>query len=537
MSDPLPFGLPSQTEPSGGGHRLAAGRRGMVCSPNHIASRVGLEVLQAGGNAIDACVAVNAALQVVYPPTCHLGGDSFWMAWMAGEKKLLGLNGSGRAPSATSADRLIEAGHDSMPQRGPHTVTVPGCVDAWSTVLQRCGSLTLDRALAPAERLAREGFPLTPKAALWLAGFPAVAPVDEFWLETFWPGGRAPRAGLAFQQPDLAATYRLLMERGRDAFYEGDLAARICARVQQLGGFLDVSDLSGHRSDWVEPVLSTYRGLTLAQLPPNSQGTTMELILNLVELEGELPPPGIERIDVMLRASAAAYAERDRVLTDLDWMDAPPDVLARPATAARVQQSMAGARTAGAAAGDTAYFCAVDEAGNCCSAIQSLYFGFGSGIVVPGTGILLQARGAFCSLEPGHRNRLEGGKRTLHTLMPGMVLRDGSPWLVHGSMGGSPQAQINAQLLCGVIDDGLDVAAAVEAPRWVLGPIGPGDPPNSVSIEPGLAAEIDQLRARGWAARPLAYRDAFGHASMIQLEDGELRGAADPRAESLAAAW
>ena len=218
-------------------------------------------------------------------------------------------------------------------------------------------------------------------------------------------------------------------------------------------------------------------------------------------------------------------------------MKAPPGVLAEEATAARLHPAMTGAHAGVGGEGDTAYFCAVDAEGNCCSAIQSLYNGFGSGIVVPGTGVVLQNRGAIFSLEEGHPNRLEGGKQTLHTLMPGMVLRDGKPWLVHGCMGGNPQAQINAQLLTSVIDDGFDVSAAVAAPRWVLGAIGADDPADTVSLEDGLDVDIDELKERGWSARTFENHDAFGHASMIQVKDGELRGAADPRAEPLAAAW
>jgi gamma-glutamyltranspeptidase/glutathione hydrolase len=287
----------------------------------------------------------------------------------------------------------------------------------------------------------------------------------------------------------------------------------------------------------VDPVLSVYRGRTIAQLPPNSQGTTLQLILNLLQPEAHLPGRGVERHDLMLRASAAAYDELERTVTCPNWMEAPLDALADANTAVRIRPLMAGARAGAPAGGDTAYFCAVDEAGNCCSAIQSLYFGFGSGIVVPGTGILLQARGACFSLEPGHMNRLEGGKRTLHTLMPGMVLDDGAPWLLHGTMGGHPQAQINAQLLTSVVDDGFDVSAAVSAPRWTLGPIAPDDPANTVNLEPGLDDEVGPLTRRGWVARVVEHRDAFGHAHMIEIKDGELRGAADPRAESLAAAW
>jgi gamma-glutamyltranspeptidase/glutathione hydrolase len=509
----------------------------MVCSPHHLASAAGLDVLMSGGNAVDACVAVNAVLQVVYPPLCHLGGDGFWMVWRAGERELLGLNGSGPAPAAASAEALLGAGHRAMPERGPHSVTVPGCVDAWSQVLERCGTMGLDRLLVRAEGLARKGFSLTEKAALWIALFPSLVPVDDFWRGAFWPEGRPPVAGEIFRQLDLAATYRTLMEEGRDAFYHGQLAELICTRVQALGGPLALDDLREFRSEWVEPVLSTYRGRTIAQLPPNSQGTTLQLILNLLELEGDLPARGLERDDLMLRAGAAAYGERDRTVTDPNWMDAPLDALASGGTADRLRREMLDGRGGVPIGGDTAYFCAVDDEGNCCSAIQSLYVGFGSGIVVPDTGILLQARGAFFSLEPGHANRLEGGKRTLHTLMPGMVFRDGSPWLVHGTMGGNPQAQINAQLLTSVIDDGLDVSAAVNAPRWTLGPIAPDDPANTVNLEPGLDDEVEPLARRGWAARVVENRDAFGHAHMIEINEGELKGAADPRAESLAAAW
>ncbi|MHB8507617.1 MAG: gamma-glutamyltransferase family protein [Candidatus Dormibacteria bacterium] len=507
----------------------------MVCSPHFLATRAGTAVLRRGGNAVDACVAVNAVLQVVYPPMCHLGGDGFWMVWRSRDRTLVGLNGSGRAPAATSAARLRALGHGSMPQSGPHSVTVPGCVDGWVRLLERCGTLPLADVLGPATRLADEGFQLTAKAAGWLAGYPALKPADEHWLRNYWPGGVAPVAGQVLRQPELAATYRLLGAGGRAAFYEGEIAARIAARVQELGGWLTEDDLAAHQGDWVEPVRSTYRGVTLAEMPPNSQGTTAQLILNLVQGSGSPPEDPADRADLLLRAFAVAYRERDLVLTDPGYMAAPPDILAHPATAARLMPEL-GTRGRLSVAGDTAYFCAVDRDGNCCSAIQSLYYGFGSGIVVPGTGIVLQARGAFFSLAQGHRNELRGGARTLHTLMPAMAFRGGVPWLVFGTMGGNGQAQIHAQFMARMIDEGSSIGDAIAAPRMLLGAVSEGDRGDAVSLEPGLESLLVPLASRGWNAAMLEHRDAFGHAHMIRIEDGQLEGAADPRADSLAEA-
>jgi gamma-glutamyltranspeptidase/glutathione hydrolase len=507
----------------------------MVCSPHFLATEAGVEVLRAGGNAVDAVIAVNAVLQVVYPPLCHLGGDGFWMVWRASDQTLHGLNGSGRAPAATSAARLRELGYEKMPQRGAHSVTVPGCVDGWVELSSRLGSRPLRELLAPARRLAAEGFPLTPKAALWIAGYPALHEADDAWRARFWPGGEPPEAGETYRQPELAETYDRIAEGGRDAFYTGDLAAGIAARVQERGGFMTVDDFAAHRSDWVEPVRSTYRGTEIAELPPNSQGTTAQLILNLLELSGPLPEDPAARADLSLRAAALAYRRRDQELTDPEHMDAALDVLARPETAAALLPELAGAAAGMQTAGDTAYLCAADRWGNCCSAIQSLYWGFGSGLVVPGTGIVLQGRGAFFSLTPGHRNELRGGARTLHTLMPAMALREGRPWLVLGTMGGNAQAQIHAQLLTAAIDDGADPATAVARPRWQLGAVADSDPPATVSLEPGLEALVEPLRTLGHDARILEHRDAFGHAHMIEVTPHGYRGAADPRAESLAA--
>jgi gamma-glutamyltranspeptidase/glutathione hydrolase len=508
----------------------------MVCSPHYLASQAGLEVLKSGGNAVDACVTVNAVLQVVYPPMCHLGGDAFFMVWLAREQRLLGLNGSGRSAAAASSAELRRAGHDSMPQFGAYTITTPGCVDAWVEVLRRCGTRSLAETLAPAERLAREGFEVSPKLAGWIELFGDTPLADDGWRRIFSPGGARPKAGDRFLQEKLAATYRALMDGGREVLYEGELGDRLARRVQELGGWLTAEDLRAHRSEWVEPVRSVYRGVEICEMPPNSQGTTAQLILNLLQGQGELPDDDAARTDLMLRASAAAYEERDRQLADPVRMDAPPDVLALPETAARLWPRLQAPAEPVALDGDTCYFCAVDTEGNCCSAIQSLYRGFVAG-VDPETGVLFQSRGAFFTLQPGHRNELVPGVRTLHTLMPAMALRDAEPWLVFGTMGGNAQAQIHVQLVTDVVDRGMSVADAVSAPRWLWGESVLSEEAHDVSLELGMASLEAPLRDRGWKVAVLDAGDPFGHAHMIELRDGALVGAADPRAESLAAGF
>jgi len=505
--------------------------RGVVCSPHRLATEAGAQVLREGGNAVDACVALNAVLQVVYPNMCHLGGDGFWMVWRAEEQRLLGLNGSGRSAAAASADALRREGYSEMPQSGPYTITVPGCVDAWVEVLQRCGTWDLGRCLQAAERLARDGFEISEHAAGWMRAFNAGGLADDGWHALFAPGGAPPAAGERLVQPQLAETYRRLAAGGRDEFYRGALADRLAARVQELGGWITAADLAAHHSDWVEPVHAPYRGVDVVEMPPNSQGTTAQLALQLVE--SEPAADAVEALDLRLRASALAYAERDLRLADPARMDDPPDVLARPETVARLRSRLREPVGAVRPDGDTCYFCAVDAEGNCCSAIQSLYRGFVAGCD-PETGVLFQSRGAFFSLEPGHRNELAPGVRTLHTLMPAMAFREGSPWLVFGTMGGNAQAQIHVQLLTRAVDEGLAPAEAVAAPRWILGPSVLTDQAQGVSLEPGLSGMVEPLRSRGWDAHVLDDQHAYGHSHMIRLDGDGPIGAADPRADSLA---
>jgi gamma-glutamyltranspeptidase/glutathione hydrolase len=498
-----------------------------VATPHYLATNAGAAVLRSGGNAVDAAIAANLVLGVVAPYTCGIGGDCFAIVW---DGALHGYNGSGRAPAAATPERLAAAaGQAVMPRSGPHPITVPGAVDAWFALLERFGTRSFAELAEPAITYAAGGFPLTAAGA---ARIKAGRPVDRGWGEWQDIYGRA-GAGVRLSQPGLALTLRTVAAGGPDAFYRGFIAEAVGAHVQQLGGLLDAGDLAVHEGEWVEPLEGRYRDLTVAELPPNSQGSAALLALHLLDQAGPLPPDGPERHHVLIEAVGLALAERDAHLTDPARMRVPPGLLADPAHA----KGLAGGSSpvAGAArgsGGDTAYLCAVDGSGLCVSLIQSNYAGFGSGVTVPGWGINLHNRGAYFSLDPAHVNVIAPGKRTLHTLMPAFARRDGRPWLVFGTMGADGQLQTQVQLLARLVDDGADPAAAVTAPRWV---VDPGD--FSVQIEDRFPPEIpDGLRALGHRVQTVGpFEDVMGHAHLIRLDGDGLTAASDPRCEGLAA--
>lgn len=446
---------------TGEAHRFATA---CVVTPHYLASHAGAAVLREGGNAVDAAIAANLVLGVVAPYTCGVGGDCFALVWDGG---LHGYNGSGRAPAAASpsavSQRLAGAAGPSlaMPRHGPLSITVPGAVDAWFALLERFGTRPFARLAGPAISYARDGFPLTAAGARRIR---AGQPLNRDWGE--WDeiyGGAA--AGVRLTQPQLARTLETVAAEGRETFYRGDVAAAVCRHVRGLGGFLDVDDLAVHEGEWVTPVEGRYRDLTVAQLPPNSQGTAALLALHLLDQAGPLPPDGPERQHRMVEAVITALAERDAHLTDPEHMRAAPAVLAdRGLAAVLAARRPAASRSWPAlrpADGDTAYLCAVDGAGLCVSLIQSNYNGFGSGVTVPGYGINLHNRGAYFSLQPEHVNVLAPRKRTLHTLMPALARREGRPWLVFGTMGADAQLQ------------DADPAAGAARRRWYRSRPGP----------------------------------------------------------------
>ena len=511
-------------------HRFATA---CLATPHYLATHAGAAVLGQGGNAMDAAVAANLVLGVVAPYTCGIGGDCFALVW---DGALHGYNGSGRAPAGATPEAVIErleaAGPaPGMPRQGPLPITVPGAVDAWFALLERFGNRSFADLAEPAIAYAAGGFPLTAAGAARIA---AGRPAEQGWGDWDRIYGRA-APGARLRQPDLARTLEAVAAGGPDAFYRGEIAAAVAGHVQRLGGLLAAADLAAHRGEWVEPLEGRYRDLTVAQLPPNSQGSAALLALHLLDSAGPLPPEGPDRQHRLIEAAVAALAERDAHLTDPGHMHLPSDVLADPARARTVAGGPSAAGAGGAArggGGDTAYLCAADASGMCVSLIQSNYNGFGSGVTVPGLGINLHNRGAYFRLDPGHVNVLAPGKRTLHTLMPALARRGGRPFLVCGTMGADGQLQTQVQLLARLVDDGADPATALAAPRWV---VDPGD--FSVRIEDRFPATvIDGLRRQGHDLHVLGpQEDCMGHAHVVRLDRDGLTAASDPRCEGLAA--
>lgn len=449
---------------------------GMAASAHPLATQIGIDILQAGGTAVDAAIAMNAALGLMEPVSCGVGGDLFAIVWDAKAGKLHGLNASGRAGSALTLADLSARGLATMPEFGGAPVTVPGCVDGWFELHARFGKLPMARLLAPAIRYAREGHPVPPVIAhYWQRGVRRYADFPA-WQATYAAGGKAPRAGDVIRNPDLAATYEALAKRGRDAFYTGEMAERIAAAVQAAGGGITSGDLAAHRSTWVEPQRVSYRGYDVWELPPNTQGVAALQMLNMLE-RFDLKSMGFgsaAALHLMVETKKLAYEDRARYYADPAFAPAPIErLLAKPYAEERLRlfdpARAARAIPPGDAAlrqGDTTYLTVVDEERNAVSLIQSNYMGFGSGVVPAASGFTLQNRGDLFNLDPAHPNAYAPGKRPFHTIIPAFVTRDGKPVFSFGVMGGDMQPQGHVQVLCNIIDFGMDVQEAGDAPRW-----------------------------------------------------------------------
>ena len=545
---------------------LVRGARGAVVAPHHLATAAGLAILREGGSAVDAAIATNAVLGVVMPSGCGLGGDAFWLTWDAATGRQEALNGSGRAGSRADAAALRAAGRPDLPRRGPLSITVPGAVRSWADQHRRFGRLSRARILAPAIELARGGF------AAWPGFIDAVertaaeiAPqlgADAGYFAVYRPLGRAWRPGERVRLPALAATLTTLADDGFDAFYDGDLGDRQARLLADIGGLITLDDLRGHASTIATPIGIDYRGVRITSHPPNSSGVVaLEILSILGRFEapagGSFGPAGVTDpawIHLGLEASKLAMADRDAHLTDPTFRDVPVERLLDPAYGAELAARIDPRRAAGApparnpSGGGTIYLATVDGDGNAVSLIQSNYLGFGSGVVDPATGIHYQGRGSYFSLDPAHPNVLEPGKRTLHTLLPGMLFRAGDPgpWVVAGSMGGDAQPQIHAQLVSSLVDGGLDVATAVAAPRWYVEPDDHFAPPVQVRLEPrhapGIAQALTDLGHPVTLLEP--FDSGIGHEHAIELvdggpaaPDGSLAAATDPRSAGLPAVW
>lgn len=541
--------------------QLARGARGAVVAPHHLATSAGLSVLAAGGHAVDAAIATNAVLGVVMPAGCGIGGDAFWLVWDEAAGELVALNGSGRAPMGASAEALRASGMARLPTRGPASITVPGVVRSWSDAHRRWGRLSSDGILAAAIEHAQLGFPaweglidsmqaiVTETAAEpWAAGLREVWQLD----------GRIPLPGEIVRLPALGATLRELADEGFDAFYDGRLGERVARGLAAAGAPFTVADLQQHRSTWVSPIETRYRGVRVVTHPPNSCGLVALLTLNV--LSRFAPGTGARFTDhgwtdpawihLQLETAKLALAERDAELTDPAVREVPVERLLSAehadSLAARIDSRRAdpAPRPVRTLVGGTVYLAVVDAAGNAVSLIQSNSSGFGSGVLDRTTGIHYHNRGASFSLDADHPNVLAPGKRTAHSLLPGMLFRDGDrrPWVVAGSQGGDLQPQIHAALVSALVDGGTDIATAVAAPRVAVEAPGWTAPPLDVVLDGEPAPGVESgLVGRGHAVRRVAFDGHLGQQHAIELVDGgpaaggSLAATTDPRSAGLPA--
>jgi gamma-glutamyltranspeptidase/glutathione hydrolase len=514
-------------------------RRGMVASCHPLASLAGVDVLRGGGTVVDAAVATNAVLAVTQPNYCGVGGDFFCLYHEAATGRVHCLVGAGRSGSRAGLDELGRRGLAAVPAVGPGSVSVPGVTRAWRMLLERFGTRPLAALLEPAVHYAAEGFPLSDIVAQSIR---ERAPLfdDPEWWRVFVPGGVFPAAGDCFRQPDLAATLRALGEEP-DLFYRGRVARALAARLE-AEGFLTAEDLAAHAGEWAEPLATRYRGFTVHETPPPTQGLAVLLALNL--LEGfdlaALPLHSAEQLHLLLEMVKLAYADRDRWIADPTRARVPVATLLDKGYAARrraeYDPDKARLHAWGEVDGDTTGFVVADGQGNLISVIQSVYKPFGAGVVVPGTGVLLHNRGAYFNTDPAHPNCFAPGKRPFHTLIAGVVTRDGRPVLGYSTMGGDGQAMFHVQGLTNLLDYGCEVQEAIERPRFICGKLGPGDPPDVVRIERRVPAEArEALVARGHNVLPVAELFVqMGHAHAVTLAGGTLRGGADPRGDGAA---
>ncbi len=464
---------------------------GMAATSHPLATQVALDILKAGGSAVDAAIAANAMLGLVEPVSCGIGGDLFAIIWDAGTQKLYGLNASGRSPMGLSLDYFKKNGYIKIPAYGPLPVSVPGCVDGWFEMHSRFGRLPMKKNLAPAIRYAREGFPVSELVAYYLAGNARILKQYPGFADTYMPGGRTPAKGEIFKNPKLASTLEIIAREGRDAFYKGEIARKIEAYMKQNGGFLSYKDLSRHRSEWVEPVSVNYRGYDVWELPPNGQGIAVLQMLNILE-NFDIRSMGFgsaDYIHLFTEAKKLVFEDRARYYADPAFSRIPlKELLSKDYAAARaalIDMNKAGRayEAGGPFEGNTIYLTVADSAGNMVSLIQSNYRGMGSGMTPGDLGFVLQDRGELFSLEEGHPNCYAPGKRPFHTIIPGFVTREGKPWLSFGVMGGDMQPQGHVQVLVNLIDFGMNLQEAGDAPR--IQHLGSSDPTGGKMTDGG----------------------------------------------------
>ncbi len=540
--------------PGHAGRSVVMAPNGIVATSQPLAAQAGLDVLKNGGNAVDAAIAANAVLGLAEPMSCGVGGDLFALVWDAKTKKLYALNASGRSPYKATREFFAGKKLDEIPVTGPLSWSVPGCVDGWEELRKRFGSQPLTKLLESGIRYAEKGFPVSEVIARSWAGSAKKLAADPGSAKTYLIDGKAPRPGDVFKNPGLARTYRDIADKGRDAFYKGRIASEIVALSDSVGGLFALKDFADHTSTWVEPVSTRYRGCDVWQIPPNGQGVAVLQMLNI--LEGyDLKKMGPESADywhLFVEAKKLAYADRAKFYADSDFGNLPiAELISKPyAEKRRNLISMAKARTdvpAGdpkSGKSDTVYVTVVDKDRNCCSLIQSNYFGFGSGLTPPGLGYALQNRGTLFSLDKDHLNRLEPHKRPFHTIIPAFVTKDGKPFFCFGVMGGDMQPQGQVQVLVNLLDFGMNVQEAGEAPR--VEHVGSATPTGeagdkdggTIKAERGLAEKIvTELRKRGHKVGRVGTNGGGYQGILIDPKTNMLHGGSEARKDGCAVGY
>lgn len=447
-------------------------QNGMAATSHPLATQIALDILKKGGNAVDAAIAANAALGLMEPTGNGIGGDIFAIIWDAETQQLYGLNGSGRSPKSLTLDYFEENGYETIPSHGPLPVSVPGAVDGWFAMHDRFGSMEVEDILQPAIDYAEEGFPVTELIAYYLDRSSWMSKYPNF-SDVYMPDGQTPEKGEVFKNPQLANTLRAISAGGRDVFYEGEMAHVMANFIQEQGGFLSYEDLADHESEWVDPISTNYRGVDVWELPPNGQGTAALQILQI--LEGydfdTIPFASPMHVHLFTEAKKLAFEDRAKYYADPDFVNIPLEQLISDEYAAERRELISldrAAKTYDAGQleqGNTIYLTVADKEGNMVSLIQSNYRGMGSGMVPPGLGFMLQDRGELFTLEEGHANVYEPGKRPFHTIIPAFITKDGKPWISFGLMGGAMQPQGHAQIVMNLIDFGMGLQEAGDAPR------------------------------------------------------------------------
>ncbi|MCC7272473.1 MAG: gamma-glutamyltransferase [Alphaproteobacteria bacterium] len=507
----------------------------MVATAHPRATLAGLDVLRKGGNAIDAAVASIAMLSVIEPQSTGIGGDCF-VIYCPKAGAPIGLNGSGRAPAAATVDWYKAQGIDKIEVRTPHAVTIPGAVDAWCRLVEDHGTMPLAKLLAPAIRAAQEGYILTPRVAHdWAAGTEKLAS-DRDTARIYLPGGKAPGVGEKHRHPRLAATLRRIARYGRAGFYEGPVAEDIVAKLRKLGGLHTLDDFAAQRCEYVTPLATRYRGYDVCEIPPNGQGLTALIMLNV--LAGyDMADPGLseaDRIHLLAETAKAAYWRRDEYFADQRFAGVPVERLLSTQEAAsirgriRMDKAQPGVFYNGTEHKDTTYLCVVDKDRNAVSFINSLFAGFGSGITAPKSGVILQNRGCGFRIDPEHPNCIAGGKRPFHTIIPGMLMKDGRAVMPFGVMGGHYQSVGHTNLVSNILDRGDDPQEAIERPRSFAYD-------GELKLETPIAEAVaDDLRARGHVVGRFEVPTGGAQAIWIDHDRGVLIGGTEKRKDGMA---